>query len=185
MSQLENKLIDMRELYDDRMNEAAEKGMSRGCGGAAERSSEQEADEESPSVVIDPFFESQVRHTASIWRRIADPFTRIYKFAHLPYRIFHVFPSHIGNFKLLQDHLKEKKTFEFQEQHSLIGVANVFLEVLLHDLRLDYQASHLSLPFFFAPLIHRCGVSCLWDKHFRLISASCFSYYSCSRVPSR
>lgn len=81
--------------------------------------------------------------------------------------------------------LKKKKTFEFQEQHSLIGVANVFLEVLLHDLRLDYQASHLSFPFFFAPLIHRCGVSCLWDKHFRLISASCFSSYSCSRAPSR
>ncbi|PAV58264.1 hypothetical protein WR25_02191 isoform H [Diploscapter pachys] len=59
MSQLENKLIDMRELYDDRMNEVAEKGMPRGCGSAIERS-EQEADEESPSVVIDPFFESQV-----------------------------------------------------------------------------------------------------------------------------
>ena len=86
MSQLENKLIDMRELYDDRMNEAAEKGMPRGCGGAAERSSEQEADEESPSVVIDPFFESQVRHTALIWSKIADSFTCICDFAHLPYK---------------------------------------------------------------------------------------------------
>ncbi|KIH54150.1 hypothetical protein ANCDUO_15708 [Ancylostoma duodenale] len=29
--------------------------------------------------------------------------------------------------------------FESQEHHNLIGVANVFLEVLFHDMKLDYQ----------------------------------------------
>uniref|UniRef100_A0A914R6V4 C2 domain-containing protein n=1 Tax=Parascaris equorum TaxID=6256 RepID=A0A914R6V4_PAREQ len=32
----------------------------------------------------------------------------------------------------------------FQENHSLIGVANVFLEVLFHDMRLDYQVPIIS-----------------------------------------
>ncbi|KAI6191397.1 Kinesin motor domain-containing protein [Aphelenchoides bicaudatus] len=34
--------------------------------------------------------------------------------------------------------------FESQEKHTLIGVANVFLEVLFHDLRLDYQVPIIS-----------------------------------------
>ena len=34
--------------------------------------------------------------------------------------------------------------FESQESHSLIGVANVFLEVLFHDVRLDYQVPIIS-----------------------------------------
>uniref|UniRef100_A0A915DR28 Kinesin-like protein n=1 Tax=Ditylenchus dipsaci TaxID=166011 RepID=A0A915DR28_9BILA len=34
--------------------------------------------------------------------------------------------------------------FESQEKHSLIGVANVFLEVLFHQLRLDYQVPIIS-----------------------------------------
>uniref|UniRef100_F1KUF5 Kinesin-like protein KIF13A n=1 Tax=Ascaris suum TaxID=6253 RepID=F1KUF5_ASCSU len=34
--------------------------------------------------------------------------------------------------------------FESQENHSLIGVANVFLEVLFHDMRLDYQVPIIS-----------------------------------------
>ncbi|EJW82283.1 hypothetical protein WUBG_06807 [Wuchereria bancrofti] len=34
--------------------------------------------------------------------------------------------------------------FDSQEHHSLIGVANVFLEVLLHDMRLDYHVPIIS-----------------------------------------
>lgn len=34
--------------------------------------------------------------------------------------------------------------FESQEHHSLIGVANVFLEVLFHDMRLDYNVPIIS-----------------------------------------
>ena len=29
--------------------------------------------------------------------------------------------------------------FDSQQNHSLVGVANVFLEVLFHELKLDYQ----------------------------------------------
>lgn len=83
MAQLENKLIDMREMYNDKLN-----GITRSL-----PSSEPCSPEASPArtlrddnLIIDPFFESQ-------------------------------------------------------EHHSLIGVANVFLEVLFHDLKLDYQVS--------------------------------------------
>ncbi|MCP9263288.1 Kinesin-like protein KIF13B [Dirofilaria immitis] len=37
-----------------------------------------------------------------------------------------------------------ENVFDSQEHHSLIGVANVFLEVLLHDMRLDYQVPIIS-----------------------------------------
>lgn len=34
--------------------------------------------------------------------------------------------------------------YELQENHNLIGVANVFLEVLFHDVRLDYHVPIIS-----------------------------------------
>lgn len=34
--------------------------------------------------------------------------------------------------------------FESQENHTLIGVANVFLEVLFHDVKLDYHVPIIS-----------------------------------------
>lgn len=34
--------------------------------------------------------------------------------------------------------------YETQEDHNLIGVANVFLEVLFHDVRLDYHTPIIS-----------------------------------------
>ncbi|VDO65665.1 unnamed protein product [Onchocerca flexuosa] len=37
-----------------------------------------------------------------------------------------------------------ENVFDSQEHHSLIGVANVFLEVLLHNMRLDYQVPIIS-----------------------------------------
>ncbi|XP_067139830.1 kinesin-like protein KIF13A isoform X3 [Centruroides vittatus] len=71
MEKLENKLIDMREMY-----ECKEKGL---CS----------KDEDTPKGMIDPFYESQ-------------------------------------------------------ENHNLIGVGNVFLEVLFHDVKLDYHVPIIS-----------------------------------------
>lgn len=71
MEKLENKLIDMREMYEDRI----EKDIP--------------LKDPIPSNLMDPFYESQ-------------------------------------------------------ENHNLIGVANVFLESLFHDIRLDYQTPIIS-----------------------------------------
>ena len=38
----------------------------------------------------------------------------------------------------------EDPFYESQENHSLIGVANIFLEVLFHDVRLDYAVPVIS-----------------------------------------
>ena len=40
--------------------------------------------------------------------------------------------------------LGEDPFYESQENHSLIGVANIFLEVLFHDVRLDYAVPVIS-----------------------------------------
>ncbi|KAK5639247.1 hypothetical protein RI129_011739 [Pyrocoelia pectoralis] len=71
MEKLENKLIDMREMYDERR----EKGIL--------------LEEPTPLNIIDPFYESQ-------------------------------------------------------ENHNLIGVANIFLEALFHDVKLDYHTPIIS-----------------------------------------
>ncbi|VDM47096.1 unnamed protein product [Toxocara canis] len=85
-AQLENKLIDMREMYNDRIN-----GFS--------------PDSESSEEDSHPTHHSSIDDHSSI---DSDSF------------------------------------FESQENHSLIGVANVFLEVLFHDMRLDYQVPIIS-----------------------------------------
>ncbi|KAK6031429.1 kinesin motor domain protein [Ostertagia ostertagi] len=87
VAQLENKLIDMREMYNDKIN-----GVPRvpSCTSSPESSPSRSLPPSSPDeVMIDPFFESQ-------------------------------------------------------EHHNLIGVANVFLEVLFHDMKLDYQVPIIS-----------------------------------------
>ncbi|VDO45464.1 unnamed protein product [Haemonchus placei] len=87
VAQLENKLIDMREMYNDKIN-----GVARvpSCASSPESSPSRSLPPPSPDeVMIDPFFESQ-------------------------------------------------------EHHNLIGVANVFLEVLFHDMKLDYQVPIIS-----------------------------------------
>lgn len=38
----------------------------------------------------------------------------------------------------------EDPFYESQENHSLIGVANIFLEVLFHDVKLDYAVPVIS-----------------------------------------
>uniref|UniRef100_A0A915BGU3 Kinesin-like protein unc-104 n=2 Tax=Parascaris univalens TaxID=6257 RepID=A0A915BGU3_PARUN len=85
-AQLENKLIDMREMYNDRINGFA-------------------PENESPDEETNP-----AHHPSS------------------------------------DDHssVDSDSFFESQENHSLIGVANVFLEVLFHDMRLDYQVPIIS-----------------------------------------
>ncbi|WKY14498.1 hypothetical protein Q1695_000214 [Nippostrongylus brasiliensis] len=87
VAQLENKLIDMREMYSDKLN-----GVLRepSCASSPESSPSRSLPQSSmDEVMIDPFFESQ-------------------------------------------------------EHHNLIGVANVFLEVLFHDMKLDYQVPIIS-----------------------------------------
>ncbi|VDM51755.1 unnamed protein product [Angiostrongylus costaricensis] len=90
VAQLENKLIDMREMYNDKLNGVSRE---RSCTSSPECSPSRSFSQPAAldEVMIDPFFESQ-------------------------------------------------------EHHSLIGVANVFLEVLFHDMELDYQ---VSFQFFF------------------------------------
>ncbi|VDK46831.1 unnamed protein product [Anisakis simplex] len=85
-AQLENKLIDMREMYNDRMNGFSAEGDSSDDDTQPLHHS---SSDEHSSIDSDSFFESQ-------------------------------------------------------ENHSLIGVANVFLEVLFHDMRLDYQVPIIS-----------------------------------------
>ncbi|KJH45689.1 kinesin motor domain protein [Dictyocaulus viviparus] len=83
VAQLENKLIDMREMYSDKLNGVPSDlscTLSPECSPSRSFPQTTTFDE----VMIDPFFESQ-------------------------------------------------------EHHNLIGVANVFLEVLFHDMELDYQ----------------------------------------------
>lgn len=87
VAQLENKLIDMREMYNDKLNGVMrEPSCTPSPEGSPSRSIPQSSLDE---VMIDPFFESQ-------------------------------------------------------EHHNLIGVANVFLEVLFHDMKLDYQVPIIS-----------------------------------------
>ena len=40
--------------------------------------------------------------------------------------------------------MKSDPFYESQENHHLIGVANVFLECLFHDVKLDYQVPIIS-----------------------------------------
>lgn len=40
--------------------------------------------------------------------------------------------------------MKSDPFFESQENHNLIGVANVFLEALFYDVKLDYQVPIVS-----------------------------------------
>ncbi|VDL77237.1 unnamed protein product [Nippostrongylus brasiliensis] len=98
VAQLENKLIDMREMYSDKLN-----GVLRepSCASSPESSPSRSLPQSSmDEVMIDPFFESQ-------------------------------------------------------EHHNLIGVANVFLEVLFHDMKLDYQVNTSELSL--VPIISHQG----------------------------
>ncbi|XP_075169132.1 kinesin heavy chain 73 isoform X2 [Haematobia irritans] len=85
MEKLENKLIDMREMYQDHKDRVL-----NGLPLIETLSDEEDSDEENEnSKSLDPFYESQ-------------------------------------------------------ENHNLIGVANIFLEVLFHDVKLDYHTPIIS-----------------------------------------
>uniref|UniRef100_A0A8R1HTD9 Kinesin motor domain-containing protein n=1 Tax=Caenorhabditis japonica TaxID=281687 RepID=A0A8R1HTD9_CAEJA len=90
VSQLESRLVDMRDTYNDMLNGFPRTSESlNGTPNASPIKTAGIPINECSSLVIDPFFESQ-------------------------------------------------------EHHNLVGVANVFLEVLFHDLRLDYQVPIIS-----------------------------------------
>ncbi|CAB3400058.1 unnamed protein product [Caenorhabditis bovis] len=89
VSQLESRLVDMREAYNDMINGYTRSTNSLQATPTASPAKSLGGLLEPSPLVIDPFFESQ-------------------------------------------------------EHHNLIGVSNVFLEVLFHDLRLDYQVPIIS-----------------------------------------
>uniref|UniRef100_A0A1I7W2L8 Kinesin motor domain-containing protein n=1 Tax=Loa loa TaxID=7209 RepID=A0A1I7W2L8_LOALO len=91
-AQLENKLIDMREMYNEKIT-----GMERNDASTSEQLVEDE------QFALEDDFNINEYHKPII-----------------------------------------ENAFDSQEHHSLIGVANVFLEVLLHDMRLDYHVPIIS-----------------------------------------
>uniref|UniRef100_A0A0N5B8A5 Kinesin motor domain-containing protein n=1 Tax=Strongyloides papillosus TaxID=174720 RepID=A0A0N5B8A5_STREA len=95
LEQLENKLIDMREMYNERFNINIDSSVS--------------SDTSTPSS--DEAIESDV-----------DCFEEIHD---------------IGRYQ-------KNYVFDSQEKHSLIGVANVFLEVLFHEMKLNYKVPIIS-----------------------------------------
>ncbi|VDK74837.1 unnamed protein product [Litomosoides sigmodontis] len=91
-AQLENKLIDMREKYNEKMT-----GIERNDAFASERLVEEE------HFALEDGFSTNDCHNLTV-----------------------------------------ENAFDSQEHHSLIGVANVFLEVLLHNMKLNYQVPIIS-----------------------------------------
>ncbi|KAI6210619.1 Kinesin-73 [Aphelenchoides besseyi] len=106
VEQLENKLLDMRDVYNERrLGNSAEMTESTGSSSSGVLSGDDGGDSmETPNPLIDTLFQSQVGNNQNT------------RFAFL----------------------------NLQEKHTLIGVANVFLEVLFHDLRLDYHVPIIS-----------------------------------------
>ena len=92
VEQLENKLIDMREMYNDRLN--------NGISQMAISNSSGISDSPSSGICVDEEEDDENNTIDTL--------------------------------------------FESQEKHSLIGVANVFLEVLFHSLKLDYHVPIIS-----------------------------------------
>mgnify|MGYP005983709887 CR=1 FL=1 len=87
MEKLENKIVDMRELYEEKKEQGDYTKASL-------------SDNQQPGKVNVPFQDSPIKEQ--------DPF------------------------------------FESQENHNLIGVANIFLEALFHDIKLDYHTPIIS-----------------------------------------
>uniref|UniRef100_A0A1I7SLJ5 Kinesin motor domain-containing protein n=1 Tax=Bursaphelenchus xylophilus TaxID=6326 RepID=A0A1I7SLJ5_BURXY len=92
LEQLENKLVDMRDMYNERRLLGSE--VHDACEASCSSSSGVVSGEEGPENDIEPAFVDSL--------------------------------------------------FESQEKHSLIGVANVFMGVLFHDLKLDYPVTIIS-----------------------------------------
>ncbi|VDM97845.1 unnamed protein product [Thelazia callipaeda] len=89
-AQLENKLIDMREMYNEIIT-------------GVERNDACKSEQVVASQFVEDSFDMDQRYSPMV-----------------------------------------ENALESQEHHSLIGVANVFLEVLFHDMRLDYQVPIIS-----------------------------------------
>lgn len=59
--------------------------------------------------------------------------------------------------------------YETQEDHNLIGVANVFLEALFHDVRLDYHTPIISQQGEVAGRLQVCFIFILFYPFFILL----------------
>eukprot|EP00057_Strongylocentrotus_purpuratus_P008261 XP_011662735.1 PREDICTED: kinesin-like protein KIF13A isoform X3 [Strongylocentrotus purpuratus] len=119
VEKLENKIIDMRDMYNDRKDEGIPL-----------------KDEESESLRKLSFFESQ--------DSLASPMSLLplslplFKDQNLTVPV----PSNAQTPSPASE--DEDPFYESQENHSLIGVANVFLEVLFHDVKLNYGVPIIS-----------------------------------------
>ncbi|XP_022106893.1 kinesin-like protein KIF13A isoform X4 [Acanthaster planci] len=108
VEKLENKIIDMREMY----NERKEKGLPlKDVGPMRPR--------KLSFLESQDYFLPKTRHPPGI-------------------------PPANKSKKEAEDPICEDPFYESQENHSLIGVANIFLEVLFHDVRLDYAVPIIS-----------------------------------------
>ncbi|XP_038051604.1 kinesin-like protein KIF13B [Patiria miniata] len=116
VEKLENKIIDMREMY----NERKEKGLPLKDGPMRPRklSFFESQDFLAGILSLQDYFLPKPRHPPGL-------------------------PS-TNKSKEAEDPVCEDPFYESQENHSLIGVANIFLEVLFHDVRLDYAVPVIS-----------------------------------------
>ena len=77
----------------------------------------------------------------------------------------------------LQDETQQKGLdpfYESQENHNLIGVANIFLEVLFHDVKLDYHTPIISQQGEVAGRLQVCYYLCI--KIFTLSALNSHNY---------
>lgn len=77
--------------------------------------------------------------------------------------------------------------YESQENHNLIGVANIFLEVLFHDVRLDYHTPIISQQgevagrlqvswfFYFVLILFTGNITII--VIIQVIKVNCFNFY--------
>ncbi|XP_072028928.1 kinesin-like protein KIF13A isoform X2 [Amphiura filiformis] len=121
VEKLENKIIDMREMY----NERKEKGMPL-------KDSLASPVGPPPPFTIKP---QDFPYPLPLPLPLPSPGTPSPKMD-----MFMAFANLIDN----EEPVIADPFYESQENHSLIGVANIFLEVLFHDVRLDYAVPVIS-----------------------------------------
>ncbi|KAG8226151.1 hypothetical protein J437_LFUL005812 [Ladona fulva] len=131
MDKLENKLIDMRELYEECKEMGELKRLNSSDTKVEESKEDRERilneDELNKNVICDPLSLDERANNA------ADPVSECDDGEdHEGETIESVISKELDPF------------YESQENHNLIGVANVFLEVLFHDVHLDYHTPIIS-----------------------------------------
>ncbi|KAJ8735802.1 hypothetical protein PYW07_007422 [Mythimna separata] len=129
MEKLDNKLVDMRDMYDDWRRRQA-------CAG------DDDSEETEPAeMALDPFYESQENHNLI---GVANVFLEaLFHDVTLDYHT----PIISQQGEVAGSRAKSPAGYRYvlyKENHELIGVANVFLEALFHDVTLDYHTPIIS-----------------------------------------